>query len=48
MRFDLTGKPYRHGGEIAVEMAVDTLVAHLERSGFVLMQRPPGRAHSTG
>jgi hypothetical protein len=48
MRFNLTGKPYRHGSEVAVPMVVDLLLDHLERSGFVLMKRPPGRAHTAG
>ena len=29
-------------------ITADRLVQHLERSGFVLMKRPPAPAHSTG
>jgi hypothetical protein len=48
LRYDLSGRPYRQGSEMAVAMAADLLVAHLERSGFVLMRRPAARAHSAG
>jgi hypothetical protein len=42
----------RDADEIMAEIVADRLVAHLERSGFVVMQKPPamggaalGRAH---
>ncbi len=48
LRYDERGRPRPHGGEMVAGLAAQHLVQHLERAGFVLMRRKPGRPHSAG
>jgi len=48
LRFDERGRPRPHGGEMVAVLAAQHLARHLERAGFVLMRRRPGRPHSAG
>ena len=43
LRFSTTGKAHRHGDSLAAAIAASRLVDHLERSGYVLMKKPPAR-----
>ena len=45
LRFD-GRKRVRHADELVARIAAERLVKHLERSGFVVMKRPPLAAHS--
>jgi hypothetical protein len=36
-----------HADDIMARITAERLVAHLERSGFVLMRKPPGSAPTT-
>jgi hypothetical protein len=40
-------KRVRYAGEIMAEITADRLVAHLERSGYVVMKKPSAVAPST-
>lgn len=47
LRFD--GRKRAHtGDEFMARITAERLVAHLERCGFVVMKKPPGKPHSTG
>lgn len=51
LRHDERGKPRRgavSGWDFAAGIAAEHLATHLTRSGFVVMKRRPGQAHSTG
>ena len=48
LRYDERGRPRPHGGEMVAGLAAQHLTQHLERAGFVLMRRRPGRPHSAG
>ncbi len=48
LRYDECGRPRPHGGEMIADLAAQHLARHLERAGFVLMKRPPGRPHHVG
>ena len=41
-------KRVHHADDAMARITADRLVRHLERSGFVLMKRPPAAAHTTG
>ncbi len=41
-------KRIHHAADIMAQITAEKLVAHLERSGFVIMRKPPGVAPSTG
>jgi hypothetical protein len=45
--FNESGKPHRHAQDSMARIAAETLARHLERSGFVVMKKPPMKAHST-
>ena len=40
-------KRVHQGDSLIAQIAAERLVQHLERSGFVVMKRPPGEAPST-
>ena len=48
LRYDERGRPRPHGGEMVAGLAAQHLTQHLERAGFVLMRKRPGRPHSAG
>jgi hypothetical protein len=48
LRYDERGKPRRSGGEMVASLAAEHLTEHLQRAGFVLLRRAPGRPHSAG
>ena len=48
LRYAERGRPRPHGGEMIADLAAQHLARHLERAGFVLMKRPPGRPHHVG
>jgi hypothetical protein len=48
LRYDERGKPRRTGGEMVAGLAAERLTEHLQRAGFVLLRRAPGRPHSAG
>jgi hypothetical protein len=48
LRYDERGKPRRSGGEMVASLAAEHLTEHLQRAGFVLLRRRPGRPHSAG
>jgi hypothetical protein len=41
-------KRVHHADDAMARITADRLVRHLERSGFVLMKRPPAVAHAAG
>ncbi len=41
-------KRIHHAADIMAQITAEKLVAHLEKSGFVVMRKPPGVAASTG
>ena len=41
-------KRVHHADDAMARITAERLVRHLERSGFVLMKRPPAVAHTTG
>ena len=41
-------KRVHHGDDFMARITAERLVQYLERSGFVVMKKPPMRAHSTG
>ncbi len=41
LRFDTRGKGHRMGGDIMAVSLAQLLVQHLERSGYVVMRKPP-------
>ena len=41
-------KRVHHADDAMARITAARLVRHLERSGFVLMKKPPATAHSTG
>lgn len=43
LRFTTSGKPHRLASDLTVRWAAEMLVWHLERSGFVVMQKLPAR-----
>ena len=48
LRYDERGRPRPHGGEMVAGLAAQHLTQHLQRAGFVLMKKRPGRPHSAG
>ena len=38
---------FRHADGLAAAITADHLVKHLEMAGYVVMKRPPRKAHST-
>ena len=46
LRFD-GGKRVHHGDEFMAKITAERLVKHLERSGFVVMKKPPLGAPTT-
>ena len=48
LRFNESGKSYRAAGETMAAIAAEVLAKHLERAGFVVMRRPPAKAHRAG
>jgi hypothetical protein len=44
LRFDERGKPYRAASEPMVAITAEVLVRYLERTGFVVMRRPPSKS----
>ena len=38
---------FRHGDDLMAKLVADHLVRYLEERSYVVMQRPPGRGHST-
>ena len=46
LRFDDRGKPMRRADDIMAVITANWLVRHLERSGFVIMKKPPAPPHS--
>jgi hypothetical protein len=40
-------KRVRQGDELMARIVADRLVKHLERSGFVVMKKPPALAHNS-
>jgi hypothetical protein len=46
LRFD-GRKRVHHGDEFMARLTAQRLVEHLQRSGFVVMRRPPPKPHST-
>jgi hypothetical protein len=48
LRYDERGKTRRTGSELVAGLAAEHLTEHLQRAGFVLLRRRPGRPHSTG
>ncbi|CAM4020135.1 hypothetical protein ROMU108268_14005 [Roseomonas mucosa] len=48
LRYDERGRPRPHGGEMIAGLAARHLTQHLQRTGFVLMKRRPGRPHRAG
>jgi hypothetical protein len=47
LRFD-GRKRVHHADDMMARITAERLVNHLEASGFVLMKKPPGVAHTTG
>lgn len=43
LRFTTSGKPHRLESDLTARWAAEMPVWHLERSGFVVMQKPPAR-----
>lgn len=41
LRFDMRGKGHRLGSDMVAESLARLLVEHLERSGYVVMRKPP-------
>jgi len=41
-------KRVHHADDAMARITAERLVRHLERSGYVLMRRPPAAAHTTG
>jgi hypothetical protein len=41
-------KRVHHADDIMAKITAERLVRHLERSGFVLMKKPPPPSHSAG
>ncbi|AWV20180.1 hypothetical protein RADP37_03883 (plasmid) [Roseomonas mucosa] len=48
LRYDERGRPRPHSGEMIAGLAARHLTQHLQRAGFVLMKRRPGRPHRVG
>jgi hypothetical protein len=48
LRYDERGKRRRSGGEMVASLAAEHPTEHLQRAGFVLLRRRPGRPHSAG
>jgi hypothetical protein len=48
LRYDERGRRRPHGGEMVAGLAAQHLTQHLERAGFVLMRKRPGRPHTAG
>ncbi|APT60284.1 MAG: hypothetical protein DI601_26065 [Azospirillum brasilense] len=48
LRYDERGRPRPNGGELIAGLAAQHLTQHLQRAGFVLMKRRPGRPHRAG
>ena len=48
LRYDERGRPRPHGGEMVAGLAAQHLTQHLQRAGFVLMKKRPGRPHNAG
>ena len=48
LRFDTTGKAHGKAGELMAPIVAETLVKHLEMSGFVIMKKPPARPPRAG
>jgi len=40
LRFTTSGEPHRLESDLTAQLAAEMLVRHLERSRFVVMQRP--------
>jgi hypothetical protein len=38
---------FRHGDDLMAKLVADHLVRYLEARNYVVMQKPPGRGHST-
>jgi len=47
LRFNRSGKSHRHASDMMAQIAAEVLVEHLERSGFVVMKKPPAPWPST-
>jgi hypothetical protein len=47
LRYDGRKRVY-HADDAMARITAERLVRHLERSGYVLMRRPPAAAHTTG
>jgi hypothetical protein len=41
-----SGKPHRAAGDAMATIAAETLIEHLERSGYVVMKKPAPKRHS--
>jgi hypothetical protein len=48
LRYDERGKPRRGGWVFMAGLAAESLVNHLQRSGFVILRAHPERPHSAG
>jgi hypothetical protein len=48
LRYNEQGKPRRSGGEMVASLAAEHVTDHLQRAGFVLLRRAPGRPDSAG
>jgi hypothetical protein len=46
MRFNTSGKPIRGAHDVAVAALAETVLGHLERSGYVVMKKPAASAPS--
>lgn len=40
-------RQFKTSGEMMAKITAEHLASHLEMSGYVIMKRPPGPAHST-
>jgi hypothetical protein len=47
LRFNERGKAHRRAVDSMAKVAAETLARYLEHAGFVVMKRPPPKAHST-
>jgi hypothetical protein len=46
-RFDERGEAHRRAVDSMAGIVAETLARYLEQAGFVVMKRPPPKAHST-
>lgn len=48
LRFDDRGKPRKGGWDFMASLAAESLAAHLQRAGFVILRARSGKPHKAG